>query len=258
MEMAFCRPRAILCVTKMLPVVVEESPGRADSIGIAPDLPVAELSGFENIQVSPARLRACVMRWNGQWIPGDRFARDFAAGVLQFDAEVSRAARRFLPGKTAAMHDQETHAATWAAVLVAFEAASFRDSDRQILQAAVFCELRPAWTRNDRSRRIRVSAVLCRAAEYFALRESGGQLVTADRMVTDYLASIGLANPKRFSALRDHLCAIFGYRMLRDTYRLSAASKLREAVSSLAEGRRLVQAPDAAPALSSRPPGLED
>ena len=42
----------------------------------------------------PAKSRAIVMRWNGQWIGGDRFARDYAGGVIAFDSEVTQAVSR--------------------------------------------------------------------------------------------------------------------------------------------------------------------
>ena len=83
---------------------------------------------------SPETIHSFILRWNGQWIAGDRFARDYAAGVMLFDSEVTQAVSRFNPSRTGAVGQEvETHAAAWAAVLAAFEAASFRDADRETL-----------------------------------------------------------------------------------------------------------------------------
>ena len=50
--------------------------------------------------------------------------------------------------------------------------------------------------------------------------------------MNSFLRTIGLREPIESSPLARHLAAIFGYRILRDIYRLSAASRLRTAVTS--------------------------
>jgi phage gp36-like protein len=82
------------------------------------------------------------------------------------------------------------------------------------------------------------AAILERAMDYFALRDCGSQLNTATRIVNSYLLSVGLPEPTASSALARHLCAIFGYRILRDIYRLSAASRLRTAAVSIVERQK--------------------
>jgi hypothetical protein len=190
-------------------------------------------------EVSPAKIRAIVMRWNGQWIGGDRFARDYAAGVMMFNSEVTQAVTRFHPARySPETLEFETHSAVWAAILVAFEAASFRDSDRETLLAALLGELRAYWSLSESSSFAHGAAIFERAMVYFALRDRGSQLKTATQIVNSYLLSVELPAPTASSALARHLSAIFGYRILRDLYRLSAASRLRTAAVSLVERRK--------------------
>jgi hypothetical protein len=187
----------------------------------------------------PAKSRAIVMRWNGQWIGGDRFARDYAGGVIAFDSEVTQAVSRRLTAKylpTALRF--ETHAAVWAAVLVAFEAAGFREPDREILQAALLGELRALWSQDETADSTHEAAILERAVDYFALRDSGSRLKTATRIVESYLLSVRLPAAASSSALASHLREDFAYRILRDIYRLSAASRLRTAAVSLVERQK--------------------
>ena len=189
--------------------------------------------------VSPAKIRSIVMRWNGQWIGGDRFARDYAAGVISFDSEVTQAISRHRSAKYRPMAlELETHAAVWAAVLVAFEAASFRASDREALLAALLGELRTHWRPGESSYMPHVEAIFERAMDYFALRDSTSQLKTATQIVNSYLLSVGLRAPTASSALARHLSAIFGYHILRNLYRLSAASRLRTAAVSIVERQK--------------------
>jgi hypothetical protein len=186
-----------------------------------------------------AKSRSIVMRWNGQWIGGDRFARDYAGGVIAFDSEVTQAVFRRLPAKyrpTALTF--ETHAAVWAAVLVAFEAAGFREPDREILQATLLGELRALWSQDEESDSTHEAAILDRAVDYFALRDGGSRLKTATRIVESYLLSVGLPAAASSSALASHLREDFAYRILRDIYRLSAASRLRTAAVSLVERQK--------------------
>jgi hypothetical protein len=189
--------------------------------------------------IAPAKIRSIVMRWNGQWIGGDRFARDYAGGVIAFDSEVTQAVSRRHSAKarpTALAF--ETHAAVWAAVLVAFDAAGFREADREILLAALLAEVRVLWSQDDVADLTHQAAILERSMDYFALRDSGSRLKTATRIVNSYLRSVGLPEPDSSSALARHLYEDFGYRILRDIYRLSAASKLRTAAVSLVERQK--------------------
>jgi hypothetical protein len=191
------------------------------------------------LAVSPTKIRSIVMRWNGQWIGGDRFARDYTTGVMSLDSEVTQTLSRHHRAKYCPMAlEFETHAAVWAAVLVAFEAASFRDPDREMLLAALLGELRVHWGQDPASHSTYEAAILERALDYFALRDSGSRLKTATRIVNSYLLSVGLPGPIAPSALVRHLCADFGYHILRDIYRLSAASRLRTAAVSLVERQK--------------------
>jgi hypothetical protein len=189
--------------------------------------------------VSPAKIRSIVIRWNRQWIGGDRFAREYADAVMSFDAEVTQAVSRRHPAKYCpeAM-ELETHAAVWAAVLVAFEAASFREPDREILLAALLGELRARWSPGESSHLFHEAGIFERALDYFALRDSGSQLKTATQIVNSYLLSVGLPEKAVSSALARHLAAIFGHHILRNLYRLSAASRLRTAAVSLVERQK--------------------
>ena len=189
--------------------------------------------------VSPAKIRSIIMHWNAQWISGDRFARDYAGGVIAFDSEVTQAvSRRHCAKHRPAVLEFETHAAVWAAVLVAFEAASFREPDREILLAALLGELRVLWSQDEVSDLTHEAAILEHAMDYFALRDAGGRLRTATRIVNSYLLSVGLSGPAASSVLASHLCEDFAYRILRDIYRLSAASRLRTAAVSLVERQK--------------------
>jgi hypothetical protein len=179
------------------------------------------------------------MRWNGQWIGGDRFARDYAAGVIVFDSEVTQTvSRRHSARHRPAALAFETHSAVWGAVLVAFEAASFREPDREILLAALLGEVRVLWSQDEVSDLTHEAAILEHAMYYFALRDSGSRLKTATRIVNSYLISLGLPGAASSSALAHHLCEGFGYRILRDIYRLGAASRLRTAAVSLVERQK--------------------
>jgi hypothetical protein len=82
------------------------------------------------------------------------------------------------------------------------------------------------------------AAIFERAMDYFALRDRGSQLKTATQIVNSYLLSVGLPESAASSALARHLCAIFGYHILRNVYRLSAASRLRTAAVSLVERQK--------------------
>ena len=194
---------------------------------------------FHIPSVTPLKIRSVVMRWNGQWIGGDRFARDYAAGVMSFNSEVAQAVSRFHPVRHCPVAlEFETHAAVWAAVLMAFEAASFRDPDRETLLAALLAELRARWSEDESSPLTHEAAIFERAMDYLALRDCGSQLKTAARIVKMYLLSLGLPGQTASSALAGHLSAIFGYRILRDIYRLSAASRLRTAAVTMVERQR--------------------
>lgn len=191
---------------------------------------------------SPGTVRSIIMRWNGRWIGGDQFTRDYAAGVMAFNSEVTQAVSRFHPAKHCPVAVEfETHAAVWGAVLVAFEAASFRDPDREALLAALLCELRTHWSQGESSHLTHEAAIRERAMSYVAVRDRIGQLKTATQIVNSYLVSIGLPKPSASSALARHLRAIFGYRILRDIYRLSAASRLRTAAVSLVERQKVLR-----------------
>jgi hypothetical protein len=63
-------------------------------------------------------------------------------------------------------------------------------------------------------------------------------LKTATQIVDSYLLSVGLPEKAASSALARHLSAIFGHHILRNLYRLSAASRLRTATVSLVERKK--------------------
>jgi len=181
---------------------------------------------------SPETIHSFILRWNGQWIAGDRFARDYAAGVMLFDSEVTQAVSRFNPSRTGAVGQEvETHAAAWAAVLAAFEAASFRDADRETLLAAVRAELHTYWSQLEPCDAAHQAAILDRAMFYLTLQDRASHLMSAARIVNSFLRTLELREPIAPSALSRHLTAIFGYRIIRDIYRLSAASRLRMAIT---------------------------
>jgi hypothetical protein len=189
--------------------------------------------------IPSVKVRSIIMRWNGQWIGGDRFARDYATGIKSFTADVMHAVVRFHPAKHFPKAlELQTHAAVWAAALMAFEAASFREPDREALLAALLRELRTQWRQDESSSANHEAAILERAMDYFALRNCGSQLKTAKRIVNSYLLAVGAPEPIAYSsALARHLAVDFGYRILRDIYRLSAASRLRTAAVSMVERR---------------------
>jgi len=186
-------------------------------------------------KVSREGMRLLVLRWNGQWIGGDRFARDYAAGIASFNAEVVQAVTRFHSPDQSVPRELEAYAAVWAAALVAFEAADFREQDRETLLGGLLGELRSYWNLTEPIEPQWEATVLKRAASYFELRDPCSPLTTASRFVGLYLGSIGLRHSRLSAALAQHLCATFGYRILRDIYRLAAASRLRTAVISLVE-----------------------
>ena len=176
------------------------------------------------------------MRWNGQWIGGDRFARDYAAGIASFSSEVVQAVTRFHhTERTTIPRELEAYAVVWAAVLVGFEAAGFREQDREILVNGLIVELQPHWSQSESFHPDFESTLMARSLVYFELRDRDGPFNTAARFVQAYLRAIGLPEASVASALARHLRANFRYRILRDIYRLSAASRLRFATVSLLE-----------------------
>jgi hypothetical protein len=184
----------------------------------------------------PHGTRSLVMRWNGQWIGGDRFARDYAAGIASFSSEVVQAVSRFHPAERASVpRELEAYAAVWAAVLVGFEAANFRDQDRETLVNGLIAELQTHWGQSDAFHPTFEETLMARSLAYFELRDREGPFNTAARFVDTYLRGIGLREVSGASALARHLRANFRYRILRDIYRLSAASRLRFATVSLLE-----------------------
>jgi hypothetical protein len=177
-----------------------------------------------------------VMRWNGQWVGGDRFARDYSAGLASFNTEVVQAVTRFHPGDHGGLpREMEACAAVWAAVLVAFEAAGFREQDRAVLLEALLEQLRAHWMQIEPIDQANEATVLARSSDYFELRDKRSPMKTASHLVGAYLLSIGLPASSATSRLARHLCANFAYRILRDIYRLGAASRLRTSVVSLVE-----------------------
>ena len=188
-------------------------------------------------QQLPPRPAPFVMRWNRRWISGERFARDYATGVLTFTSEVAQAVTRVRGANLdPALSDAQTHAAAWAAVLVAFEAASFREQDRETLLALLLEELRPSWGET--------ANVLQRSEAYFAMRDNHSPSKTAERIVGWYLRALGMPERVGTSAIARHLRVNFSHRILRDIYRLSAASRLRTAVISLIERQRAARIAD--------------
>lgn len=187
---------------------------------------------------NPRKVRSCVLRWNGQWIPGDRFARDYATGVDQFASELTQAISRFHPGRYCpTTRDHETNAVACASVLVAFDAASFGEIDRGLLLEAVLTQLRARWHDNA-GIPLNAEAILERVSKYVGIREPQSPLATAARFVESYLAALGIPVPCT-STLARHLQALVSYRILRDIYRLSSAATLRKAVVTLLQQRRL-------------------
>jgi len=178
-----------------------------------------------------------VMRWDRRWISGSRFARDYAASITAFTSDVSQAVTRVHRSKQGPVFcDEHTHAVVWAAVLVAFEAASFRDEDRETLLALLLEELRASWGH--------ATGVLQRSEAYFSTRDRSSARKTSERIVSWYLRAIGLSELVGNSALARHLRAIFTHRILCDIYRLSAASRLRSAVVALIDRQRAARIAD--------------
>lgn len=179
----------------------------------------------------PSQSASFVVRWYRRWIPGERFASDYSADLAMFSSEVAQAATRMGCTRLCPeLRDSQTHAAVWAAVLVAFEAASFRDQDRETLLALLLHALRPSWSET--------ADVLQCSEAYFATRDRQSPSKTAERIVAGYLRALGIPQRIGSSALARHLHANFSHRILRDIYRLSAASRLRTAVVSLMERQR--------------------
>jgi len=164
---------------------------------------------------------------------------------MAFTSEVAQAVTRVHRSKRGPVFcDVQTHAVVWAAVLVAFEAASFRDQDRETLLESLLDELRPSWDRGELARSEYATRVVQRSEAYFATRDRSSPLKTAERIVSWYLRAIGMPELVDDSALARHLCANFSHRILRDIYRLSAASRLRTAVVSLMERQRAARIAD--------------
>lgn len=186
-----------------------------------------------------------VLRWNRRWISGDRFAQDYAASVMAFTSEVAHAVSRVRrPKHFPALRDVQTHAVVWASVLVAFEAASFCDQDRETLLALLRDELRPSWSHGELADTEYAAMILLRADAYFATRDRTSPSRTAEQIVGWYLRAIAMPELVGTSALARHLCANFSHRILRDIFRLSAASRLRTAVASLMERQRAARIAD--------------
>ncbi len=237
---------------------LEELAATDQSFEHSPRLPVADDAGAEREhseraavragswipfpQASRADVRSCLMHWNGQWVTGDRFARDYAAGILLFDSEATQSVARFHPARHCAeVRDFETHAMVWASVLVSFDAAGFRDRDRETLLAALLVELRLAWCTGEPPHSILEAAILERALIYLAVRDRSSPMTTARSIVNSYLSAVGVPEPTASFALARHLWALFGYRVCRDIYRLGVASRMRLAAVSLAAGRKPAQ-----------------
>ena len=186
-----------------------------------------------------------VLRWNRRWISGDRFARDYAATIMAFTSDVAQAVARVQRAKhSPILCCVQTHAVVWAAVLVAFEAASFREHDRETLLALLLDELRPSWGQGELEHSDHAAAILQRSRAYFAARDRGSPLKTAEEIVSWYLRALAMPERVGSSALARHLRANFAHRILSDIYRLSAASRLRSAVVSLMERQRAARIAD--------------
>jgi hypothetical protein len=189
--------------------------------------------------------RSFVLRWNRHWISGDRFARDYAAGLATFTSEVAHAVARVRRAKHfPELREVQTHAVVWASVLVAFEAAGFCDQDRETLLALLLDELRPSWGHGELADSAFVVAILLRADAYFATRDRKSPSRTAEQFVSWYLRAVAMPELVGNSALARHLRAHFSHRILRDIFRLSAASRLRTAVASLMERQRAARIAD--------------
>lgn len=189
--------------------------------------------------LSPLQPASFVIRWHRRWTSGDRFAREYAQGVKAFAAEVAQAvARDHRARHYPLLCEVQTHAVVWAAVLVAFEAASFREQDRETLLGLLLDELRPSWGQSEATHSEFAEAILQRAMAYFATRDRRSPMKTAEQFVSWYLRAIAMPERVGSSALARHLCANFSHRILRDIYLLSAASRLRSAVVSLMERQR--------------------
>ena len=193
----------------------------------------------------PLRPGSFVLRWNRRWISGDRFARDYAASVIAFTSEVTHAVTRAHRARHfPALLDVQTHAVVWASVLVAFEAASFSDQDRETLLALLLAELRPSWSPGELAEAEHAATILRRAEAYFATRDRKSPRRTAEQIVGWYLRAIAMPDLVGNSALARHLCVNFSHHILRDIFRLSAASRLRTAVASLMERQRAARIAD--------------
>jgi hypothetical protein len=193
----------------------------------------------------PLRPRSFVLRWNRHWISGDRFARDYAASLMTFTSEVAHAVTRVRRARHfPELREVQTHAVVWASVLVAFEAAGFCDQDRETLLALLLDELRPSWGHGELTDSEYAAAIILRAEAYFETRDRKSPSRTAEQIVSWYLRALAMPELVGNSALARHLCAHFSHRILRDIFRLSAASRLRTAVASLMERQRAARISD--------------
>jgi hypothetical protein len=158
---------------------------------------------------------------------------------MTFTSEVAHAVTRVpRPRHFPELREVQTHAVVWAAVLVAFEAAGFCDQDRETLLALLLDELRPSWAQGELADSEYAATILLRAEAYFATRDRRSPSRTAEQLVSWYLRALAMPELAGNSALARHLCAHFSHRILRDIFRLSAASRLRTAVASLMERQR--------------------
>jgi len=164
---------------------------------------------------------------------------------MAFTSDVAHAVTRVHRAKQhPELRDLQTHAVVWASVLVAFEAASFCDQDRETLLALLLEELRPSWKHGELADTEYAPTILARAEAYFATRDRKSPSKTAERIVGWYLRAIAMPELIGNSALARHLRANFSHRMLRDIFRLSAASRFRTAVASLMERQRAARIAD--------------
>jgi hypothetical protein len=158
---------------------------------------------------------------------------------MTFTSEVAQAVTRVRRARHfPELREVQTHAVVWASVLVAFEAAGFNDQDRETLLALLLDELRPSWGHGELADSEHAAAILLRAEAYFETRDRKSPSRTAEQIVSWYLRALAMPELADNSALARHLRAHFSHRILRDIYRLSAASRLRTAVASLMERHR--------------------
>lgn len=149
--------------------------------------------------------------WRGRKMSADRFAKEYAASIESFGAELKQTIERFQPAsRWRARQEFETQAVLGAFVMIVVVSVDTGECSPDMCVAQILSAL---WA-------FPCAALLERAAVYYSLRDDEDHRKTGVRVVGAYLDAVGMPLPTRSAVPARYLATRLTCRILGDVYRI--------------------------------------